>query len=365
MTERHSSRQLRRTDGRRLRAAVAVAALVLGALAVGVGALPRVPAATARADEVTASQDPLRDGWDRNEPGLSPAIVGGPSFGQLCSTAVNGQVYAQPVIAGSTVIVATENDYVYGLNAVTGAVQWSDSLGPPMPSTAQASCGDLTPDNGATSAPVYDPSTGTVYLVATVNDGPTVSQPHYYLYAMSAQTGTIKWQVPIQGAPVNEPTRPFNPFTERQRAGLLLMNGSVYMSFGSYCDFSPYIGYVAGVNTSSHAVTLWTDEAGLTDTQAGIWLGGGGLMSDGSGRIFVASGNGVSPAPGPGGSPPSELGDSVIRLNVAAGGALLAADFFSPANAPTLDAADLDFGSGGPVGLPFGTASDPHLLVQA
>jgi len=92
MTERHSSRQLRRTDGRRLRAAVAVAALVLGALAVGVGALPRVPAATARADEVTASQDPLRDGWDRNEPGLSPAIVGGPSFGQLFSTAVNGQV---------------------------------------------------------------------------------------------------------------------------------------------------------------------------------------------------------------------------------------------------------------------------------
>jgi len=365
MTERHSSRQLRRTDGRRLRAAVAVAALVLGALAVGVGALPRVPAATARADEVTASQDPLRDGWDRNEPGLSPAIVGGPSFGQLFSTAVNGQVYAQPVIAGSTVIVATENDYVYGLNAVTGAVQWSDSLGPPMPSTAQASCGDLTPDNGATSAPVYDPSTGTVYLVATVNDGPTVSQPHYYLYAMSAQTGTIQWQVPIQGAPVNEPTRPFNPFTERQRAGLLLMNGSVYMSFGSYCDFSPYIGYVAGVNTSSHAVTLWTDEAGLTDTQAGIWLGGGGLMSDGSGRIFVSTGNGVSPAPGPGGSPPSELGGSVIRLNVAAGGALSAADFFSPANAPTLDAADLDFGSGGPVGLPFGTANYPGLLVQA
>ncbi len=338
---------------------------MLGALTAGVSALPRVPAATARADEVTASQDPLRDGWDPSEPGLSPAIVGGPSFGQLFSTAVNGQVYAQPVIAGSTVIVATENDNVYGLNAVTGAVQWSDSLGPPMPSSAQNSCDDLTPDNGVTSAPVYDPSTGTVYLVAVVNDGRAVSQPHIYLVAMSAQTGAIQWKVPIQGAPVNEPTRPFNPFTERQRAGLLLMNGSVYMAFSSYCDYAPYIGYVAGVNTSSQAVTLWTDEAGLTDTQAGVWLGGGGLMSDGSGRIFVSTGNGVSPAPGAGGSPPSELGDSVIRLNVAAGGALSAADFFSPANAPALDAADEDFGSGGPTGLPFGTSSLPHLLVQA
>jgi hypothetical protein len=111
MTDGDRSQQLGRTRGHRLRAVVAAFTLVLGALIVGVGALPRVPTATARADEVTASQNPLRDGWDPSEPGLSPAIVGGPSFGQLFSTAVNGQVYAQPVIAGSTVIVATENDY--------------------------------------------------------------------------------------------------------------------------------------------------------------------------------------------------------------------------------------------------------------
>jgi iron transport multicopper oxidase len=44
----------------------------------------------------------------------------------------------------------------------------------------------------------------------------------------------------------------------------------------------------------------------------------------------------------------------------------LAQDFFAPLNAPTLDAADNDLGSGGTVGLPsayFGTASSPHLLI--
>ena len=46
-------------------------------------------------------------------------------------------------------------------------------------------------------------------------------------------------------------------------------------------------------------------------------------------------------------------------------GALTAADFFSPANAPTLDRQDGDLGSGGAVGLPFGTSTYPHLLVQA
>jgi hypothetical protein len=46
-------------------------------------------------------------------------------------------------------------------------------------------------------------------------------------------------------------------------------------------------------------------------------------------------------------------------------GKLSAADFFSPADAPTLDADNLDFGSGGPVGLPFGTRADPAMLIEA
>ena len=340
--------------------------LVAAGLAAGMSGIAH---AQARADEVTISQDQLRDGWDHNEPGLSPSIVTGGTFGRLFRTAVNGQVYAQPLAITApggqqSVIVATENDYVYSLDAQTGAVNWSLSLGPAWPSSA-VGCDDLAPSIGITSTPVYDPATGTVYVAAVVNDSPSQYAPHVYLEAIDAATGTADWKVPVQGAPVNDPSRPFDPLTERQRASLLLLDGEVYFGFASYCDYSPYVGYVAGVNTVSHALTLWTSEAGLTDNQAGIWQSGSGLMADGPGRIFAATGNGVSPAPGAGTSPPGQLGDSVVRLGVQADGSLAAQDFFSPANAPTLDMRDTDYGSGGPVGLPFGTSVYPHLLAQA
>jgi len=347
-----------------VRTAVAV---LVGLTAAAIGVVPRLDVPTARASEVTASANNLRNGWDPNEPGLSPSVVAGGSFGELFSTPVNGQVYAQPIVAGSTVIVATENDWVYGLDAVTGAVKWSLSLGAPWPASSE-NCFDLAPNVGVTGTPVYDASTGTVYMVAkVVPPGNPSSQPAFYMHALNAQTGAELpgWPVQIQGAPVNDPTRPFNPFTEIERPALLELGGSVYAAFGSLCDITPYDGYVVGVNTSTRASTMWTDEAGVTDNMAGIWMSGGGLMSDGPGRIFFASGNGVSPAPGPGPAPPPELAESVVRLGVQSGGSLTANDFFSPANAPTLDAGDVDLGSGAPVGLPFGSSTFPDLLVQA
>lgn len=88
-------------------------------------------------------------------------------------------------------------------------------------------------------------------------------------------------------------------------------------------------------------------------------------MSDGPGRLFVTSGNGVSPPRGPGASPPPHLGDSVIRLTVRRDGSLQAGDFFSPADAARLEKNDLDLGSSLPLGLPFGTHRYPHLIMQA
>ena len=108
----------------------------------------------------------------------------------MFSTAVNGAVYAQPLVVGSTVIVATENDWIYGLNSTTGTVNWSLSLGTPW--NTSSLCSDLSPDVGVTSTPVYDPATGAVYLVAAtiVN-----SVPQYKLYGIRPQTGTLTEQV--------------------------------------------------------------------------------------------------------------------------------------------------------------------------
>src|SRR5690348_4054364 len=137
-----AARLLARAAGRarRLCATVVVTVLALAGLSAAVSTVPagaataarvRAAAATIPKDEGTASQDLLRSGWDPNEPMLTPAVVNGATFGQVFSASVNGQVYAQPLVVGSTLIAVTENDWVYGLNATTGALLWKTSLGTP------------------------------------------------------------------------------------------------------------------------------------------------------------------------------------------------------------------------------------------
>ncbi|MEV4517831.1 choice-of-anchor D domain-containing protein [Dactylosporangium sp. NPDC049525] len=352
---------MRRAPFRLLPAALTLAAAT---------ALPAVAVlpGPANADITTASVDNLRTGWDSAEPGLAPSAVSASDFGQLFSTTVNGQVYAQPIVAGGTLITATENNWVYGLNPATGAVAWSRSVGPAWPASA-IGCGDLVPNIGITSTPVYDPATGAVFFMAKVNDGPDADHPHFYLHSINPATGVERagWPVTIQGSPTNDPGNTFNAKTAAQRPGLLLLDGVVYAGFASHCDYGPYVGYIAGVRTTTpQMTTLWSTEAGRSNGMAGIWQSGGGLVSDGPGRIIVSTGNGVSPAPGPGTSPPGTLAESVIRLQVNGDGSLTAKDFFSPFNNSRLDQDDTDFGSGGPMALPagFGTPAHPRLLVQ-
>jgi hypothetical protein len=339
---------------------VAGAAAVAGASPVGAATSAHAkPPAAGASDEPTAAQNNLRDGWDQNEPTLTQAAVQGGQFGQIFKTSVDGQVYAQPLVIGNTLVVTTENDWVYGLNATTGAILWKTSLGTPYHIT---SCNDLTPNIGSTSTPVYDPSTGTVYVLALVDE----TSFEWHMFGLSASTGAITYKQRIAGHPTNDSGLTFSALPQDQRPGLLLMNGWVYAAFASHCDHQSYDGYVGGWNVGSPGTTtLWADDVGVANKKGGIWQSGAGLMSDGSGRIFLTSGNGISPGKGPGSNPPAQLAESVIRLGVNSDGSLKAEDFFSPSNAPSLDASDVDFGSGGPTGLPFGTSADPDILMQA
>ncbi|MGI5246030.1 lectin-like domain-containing protein [Dactylosporangium sp. CA-139066] len=342
--------------------------VALAALAAAVIVAPLVAAPAALADNTTISKDTLRTGWDSQEPALSPSAVVSGNFGQLFATKVQGQVYAQPLVIGNTLVAATEDNYVYGLDAATGAVQWSRALGPAWPA-ATTGCADLVPNIGVTATGVYDPSTGYVYVSTKTNDGPDANHPNWYLHAINLVSGAERagWPVRIAGTPANDPDHPFAAKDVNNRPGLLLMNGVVYLGFGSQCDYGTYVGWVAGVNTTSGVVNLWSDQVGASNKGSGIWQAGGGIMSDGNGRMFVATGNGIT-APNSLGSPtPNQLSQSVVRLGVDANGVISAKDFFSPSDAAVLDQNDADFGSGGPVGLPdqyFGTAAVPHLMVM-
>jgi hypothetical protein len=334
------------------------------ALVVAAGAVAlSLPTGPALADDIMASHNPARHGWDQLEPGLSPAEVSGGDFGRLFDTVVDGSVYAQPLVIGNTVLVTTEKAKAYALNAATGAVSWTASFGAPFQASAvPGGCGDLVPDLGSTSTPVYDPTTNTVYLTTkTIPPGATETQPLWQLHALDLATGAERVGYPfrLQGTADNDPSVTFDALVEMQRPGLLLSHGVVYMGFGAHCDRGAYRGWVMAVGTVGGPAmkAVWTSVTG-TRGRGGIWQGGGGLATDGddaSGRprIFLATGNGT-------------LGDSVVRLGVDAAGKLSAKDFFAPSDVTTLDQYDTDFGSGAPVPLPasFGTPSHPHLVVQ-
>ncbi len=323
---------------------------------------------------VTQAGDELRSGWYSDEPGLAPTTVGGTNFGQLFSTAVNGQVYAQPLVWNGHLLVATETNNVYGLDPVTGAIQWQTNLGTPF-NASDLNCGDLTPTMGITGTPVIDQTSGTAYLFAKTYVTGTSGAAVWHAHALDMTTGHERTGFPvlISGAASNDATQVFSPITLNQRPGLLLRDGVVYAGFGGICDKAPWAGWVVGVSSAGVLTTLWTTEAGPNKANgAGVWMSGSGLMSDGTGQIVLTTGNSytlgtLTGAAVPGTTPPQVFGEAIVRLAVQSNGSLKATDFFSPYDAQMLDSFDGDLGSGGAIGLPpayFGTATYPNLFAQ-
>jgi hypothetical protein len=314
---------------------------------------------------LTNSGGDLRTGWYPNEPSITPELLSSGTFGQLWSAPVNGQVYAQPLLHDGTLFVATEQNNLYGLNPKTGAREWSKNLGEPW-WPGEIGCDDLYPEVGVTSTPVIDGETNVAYLTYKTYRK-AKAEPEWFMDAVNVSTGAQEPGFPVQltGTAQNAPGQEFKPETQLQRPGLLLMEGVVYAAFGSDCDAEPWDGWVFGVSTGGEVKARWvSDETGYG---AGIWQSGSGLNSYGPGTILLSTGNGGAPTkPAAGNTPPTNLGESIVRLQVQPDGSLKAVDFFAPFNAETLDTWDADFASGGVTGLPeeyFGTPEIPRLSV--
>lgn len=245
---------------------------------------------------------------------------------QSWTASLDGAVYAQPVVVGSEVIVATENDSVYALSAASGAVLWIRHLASPV--TGGLPCGNINP-SGITGTPVADPATGRLWVVTFT------AQPVYQhmLWGLDLATGRILWQrsIDLSGS---------DPRAQQQRGALTLLGSRVYVPFGGlYGDCSDYKGRVVGapVSGSGPVVSFTTPD----QRQAGIWASAGESVRDGS--LYVATGNGT---------PYDQVddSDSVLRL----GPGLAVQDRFTPANFAALSAGDLDLGSTAPALLPDG-----------
>ena len=163
----------RRRPVRRRRWLSAVAGLALALVIAGCtsASSPAAPPAstqppastgTAPAAAPTSSGPAAQDAdWpDGRTAARSGVSVEPPAPGQVrraWTAAVDGAAYAQPLIVGSEVIVATENDTVYVLDVSTGAVRWSRHLASPVPSGLP--CGNIDP-SGITGTPVADVAAG-------------------------------------------------------------------------------------------------------------------------------------------------------------------------------------------------------------
>lgn len=85
----------------------------------------RVPAVNS-ADWTTYHYDNSRTGYLASEPDLQRLTRAG-------STHLDGAVYADPLVVGGRVLVATEGDSLYSLDALTGQVQWHTTIGSHVP----------------------------------------------------------------------------------------------------------------------------------------------------------------------------------------------------------------------------------------
>ncbi len=324
----------------------------------------------------TYHNDNARSGINSQEKVLTPSNVNVVSFGKIASIPVQGAVYAEPLYISNIVmsdgkshnlvVVATEHDQVYGIDADTHQVMWTrsflDSQGLITPGDANDFfCGEyFNTEIGITGTPVIDPPSETVYLVAVTKDSTSGTAQYYQrLYALRLADGqnsvdpvTIKTPSGSQYGSAN-----FDPLLAFQRAALLIEGGNVYVPWASQCEAKA--GWLMGFNMTTLALTsAWTpDPSGLL---GGIWMSAGGPSADNNGNIFVAVANGWSDVFSGG----SNYGDSIVRLN-ANGNELIPADYFMPYNYDKLYNDDLDLGSGMPILFPTQAgAAHPNLMIS-
>ncbi|HEY3952829.1 MAG TPA: PQQ-binding-like beta-propeller repeat protein [Streptosporangiaceae bacterium] len=256
--------------------------------------------------------------------------TGLPAAGRLSiawTSKLDGAVYGQPLVIGGTVLAATENDSVYGLDRGTGRVRWRRHLGTPVPLSALP-CGDIDP-LGITGTPGYDPATGLVYVVAEETGY------RHVLYGLTL-TGQLKIDRAL-------PTPDNRPRYDQQRPAITLAGGRVYVAFGGLDgDCGPYIGSVVSVPASGTGPV--TSYRVPTSREGAIW-GTGNLVAGPHGTLYASVGNGASTRGRYDGS------DSVIGLSPA----LHRAGFFAPSTWAADNAGDLDLGSMSPALLGNGT----------
>jgi len=330
----------------------------------------------AQPSSLTSRGDNARDGANTNETLLTPSNVNKSGFGKLFGVPVDYVVMAQPLyvpnvnIPGqgthNVVYVVTQADSVYAIDADNGTQLWYASMlnnvgaGATTASGTYLPCGTLGgfSQEGIVGTPVIDPSTNTIYLVAKTVLNTTV---RHHLHALDITTGNEQPGSPVLITATSTSNRGhvthFNSLHQKNRPGLLLLNGVLFLGFGSNGCNDTNSGWVLSYDAASLlqlGVFNTSPDYGLTS----IWQSGNGLAADEAGNIFAST----AESGGTGYDVPSggqTYCNSVLKL--APDDTLT--DYFTPWNVAFLNSHDLDFSSSGPIVLPDQSGPYPHELV--
>jgi hypothetical protein len=368
-------------------------ALAQPKLLILIGLLAVQPIA-AQIDVLTERYDNARSGANLKEVKLTPSNVNKDHFGKLTFRIVDGNIYAQPLIVtqaktkghptANVVIVATEHNSVYAFDAEDSTAEpggresnralWH--TGPAVLGTnvesqelidrlGAADCTDMTTEIGITGTPAIElttrasPKEGIIFVVAKSKERNNFVQK---LFALSLADGTkISETVIAASVPglTSNTKITFDPLIQLNRPALLLLDKTLYITFGSHCDQKNYHGWIFAYDVSTpksprklaaFSDTLTERTGNDAEGRAGIWMSGQGPSADAAGNVFLVTGDGTS-------NGTTDFGNSVLNIKIASG-KILVQDWFTPSNSEQLKVLDTDLGSGGALPVP-----NSHLLL--
>jgi len=339
--------------------------------------------AATTADVVTYHNDDARTGQNLNEVILTPSNVNSSSFGKLNFFSTDGKVDGQPLYLSSlnlasgtldVLYVVTEHDSVYALDANAGTVLWQVSvLGMGETPSDDHGCSQITPEIGITSTPVIDRAAGVIYVVGMSKN----ASGSYFqrLHALDLTSGAERFGGPVDirasypgtGDNTSGGNVIFDPKQYAERAGLLLLNGTIYTTWTSHCDFRPYTGWIIAYNASTLARSSVLN---LTPNgnEGSIWMSGTAPAADSANNIYFLDANGTFDTNLTAGGFPAQgdFGNAFLKVSTSSG--LAVADYFATFDTVQKSSTDTDLGSGGALVLPDltdGVGQTWHLAVGA
>jgi PQQ enzyme repeat len=269
---------------------------------------------------------------------------------------IQGEVFAQPLYIDNgpggraMIIVVTQLNNVYALDAVDGSIIWHRNVGPPVPGD-HLGC-SLFDFMGILGTPIVDLPSRALFLDAMTTPDGGITKQHFIL-SLDVDTGVINpgWPVDVEeAAHYNNMT--FTAEIHQQRPALGIVDNILYVGYGSLSDCGDFHGWLVGVPIDNPAsVTAWA-----TSTKGGAIWGVGGVASDGM-NPFVTTGNSFNTGGNWSG------GEAVIRFQPGPIFTDSPADYWVPTNWESLDQSDLDLGGSGPLLVDVPGATPFRLVV--